>query len=80
MAGEEPKGNAPSTTDRIETAVSDQLKNINGYLDEGINIASDALKSSTALVKSEIDSVTEISKVWATFKKFTDLVKFNFNC
>jgi hypothetical protein len=74
MAGEEElKGDAPSTMDNFEIAIDDQLKNLSGFLDGGINIASDALKSSTALVKDEVENVTGLAKVW---QNFSDLAEF----
>lgn len=67
MTGEDPKGETPSTIDNIETAVGDQLKNLSGLLDGGMNVASDAIKSSTALVKDEIENVTGLAKVCLEF-------------
>ncbi|KAG7673427.1 hypothetical protein Ndes2526B_g03128 [Nannochloris sp. 'desiccata'] len=64
MTGEDPKGETPSTIDNIETAVGVQLKNLSGLLDGGMNVASDAIKSSTALVKDEIENVTGLAKSW----------------
>jgi len=67
MAKEDPKGEDPSTMDKIETAVGDQIKDLNGLLDGGMNIASDAIKSSTVLVKDEIENVTGLAKVCLEF-------------
>lgn len=62
MAKDDPKGEAPSTMDKVETAVN-ELKDLNRLLDGGINVASDAIKSSTVLVKDEIENVTGLAKV-----------------
>jgi hypothetical protein len=63
MAGEEPKGEAPFTMDKIETAVGDQIKNLSGLLDGGMNVASNGIKSSTALVKDEVENMAGLAKV-----------------
>ncbi len=63
MAGEEPKADAPSIIENMENAVGDQLKSLGAVLDGGMDIASDALKSSTALVKCEAENVTGLAKV-----------------
>jgi hypothetical protein len=67
MSGEEPKGEEPSTMENIEGAIDDQLKNFTGILDGGLNVASDALKSSTAAVKGEVENATGLAKVCYPF-------------
>lgn len=63
MSGEDPKGEEPSTAESIQAAVGDQFKHLSGFLDGGMTVASDALKSSTALAKSEVENVAGLAKV-----------------
>ncbi len=53
--------------ENIEGAIDDQLKNFTGILDGGLNVASDALKSSTAAVKGEVENATGLAKVCYPF-------------
>lgn len=77
MAGEDPKGEAPSTAESIQAAVGDQFNNLSGFLDGGINIASDALRSSTATAKSEVEKMTGFAKVCLNnIIEIIDLVTF----
>ena len=62
MAGEESTRESPST-EGIQNAIGEQLGNLSGLLDGGINIASDAIKSGTATAKNGLEKASGLVKV-----------------
>lgn len=78
MAGEDPsrEGSKIESLGNVQNVIGEQLGNLSGLLDGGINIASDIIRSSTATAKTEVEKAAGLAKVCnhTPIMKFTGFI------
>lgn len=59
MGAEEEK----TTSESLQSRVEEQIASVDRFVDRGLSVASDALRSSTAVAKDEVEKVVGLAKV-----------------